>query len=238
MAFLPMRSETPETDKPLRYGFTTGACATAASTAAALRLLAGVALEQIEIVLPRGQRPLFRLEYCRLTETGAEAATVKDAGDDPDVTHGASIFARIELRSPPGVRFHAGSGVGIVTRPGLPVPVGEPAINPTPRRMMVEHLARLSVQQGYSGGFEVTVGIENGAELASKTRIPGWASSAGCRYLAPPASSDRFLAPPISLPSGRPSMWPAPTQSPTSPLARAPPANKPCERGMGCRISH
>ena len=199
MAFLPMRSETPETDKPLRYGFTTGACATAASTAAALRLLAGVALEQIEIVLPRGQRPLFRLEYCRLTETGAEAATVKDAGDDPDVTHGASIFARIELRSPPGVRFHAGSGVGIVTRPGLPVPVGEPAINPTPRRMMVEHLARLSVQQGYSGGFEVTVGIENGAELASKTLNPrlgivGGLSILGTTGIVRPFSCSAYIA--------------------------------------------
>ena len=199
MAFLPMRSETPETDKPLRYGFTTGACATAASTAAALRLLAGVALEQIEIVLPRGQRPLFRLEYCRLTETGAEAATVKDAGDDPDVTHGASIFARIELRSPPGVRFHAGSGVGIVTRPGLPVPVGEPAINPTPRRMIVEHLARLSVQQGYSGGFEVTVGIENGAELASKTLNPrlgivGGLSILGTTGIVRPFSCSAYIA--------------------------------------------
>ncbi|HRE53964.1 MAG TPA: cobalt-precorrin-5B (C(1))-methyltransferase [Candidatus Competibacter sp.] len=167
-----MRPETPETDKPLRYGFTTGACATAASVAAARCLLAGVAVEQIEILLPRGQRPLFDLAYCRLTASGAEAGTIKDAGDDPDVTHGALVFARIELRSPPGVRFHAGPGVGTVTQPGLPVAVGEPAINPTPRRMIAEHLSRLAAEFGYCGGFEVTLGIENGAELAQKTLNP------------------------------------------------------------------
>ena len=91
-----MHPETPETQQPLRYGYTTGACATAASVAAAYRLLAGNELDQVEITLPRGQEAWFRLEYCRLNaEGGAEAATVKDAGDDPDVTHGALIFAQV-----------------------------------------------------------------------------------------------------------------------------------------------
>ncbi|MBK7540411.1 MAG: cobalt-precorrin-5B (C(1))-methyltransferase [Candidatus Competibacteraceae bacterium] len=194
-----MRPETAETAKPLHYGFTTGACATAASTAAASRLLTGIARDQIEILLPRGQRPLFRLEYCRLTETGAEAATIKDAGDDPDVTHGALVFARVALSSLPGARFHAGPGVGIVTRPGLPVPVGEPAINPTPRRMIVEHLARLSDQQGYTGGFEITLGIENGAELASKTLNPrlgivGGLSVLGTTGIVRPFSCSAYIA--------------------------------------------
>ncbi|MBL8260496.1 MAG: cobalt-precorrin-5B (C(1))-methyltransferase [Candidatus Competibacteraceae bacterium] len=167
-----MRPESPETDKPLRYGFTTGACATAASLAAARCLLSGQVVDRIEIVLPRGQRPLFELAYCRLTATGAEAGTIKDAGDDPDVTHGALVFARITLSDSQGARFHAGPGVGTVTRSGLPVAVGEPAINPSPRRMMVEHLSRLAAELQYRGGFEVTIGIENGAELAQKTLNP------------------------------------------------------------------
>ena len=194
-----MRPDTPETQQPLRYGYTTGACATAASVASAYRLLAKTELDQVEIVLPRGQRVRFRLEYCRLTEAGAEAATVKDAGDDPDVTHGALIIARIELSEPSGVRFHAGPGVGIVTRPGLPIPVGEPAINPTPRRMMIEHLTRLATDHDQRGGFEVTIGVENGAELAQKTLNPrlgivGGLSILGTTGIVRPFSCSAYIA--------------------------------------------
>lgn len=194
-----MRAETPETHKSLRYGYTTGACATAVSLAAAYRLLAGTALDQIEITLPRGQRPLFRLEYCRRTATGAEAATVKDAGDDPDVTHGALIAAQIQLSDAPDVRFHAGAGVGIVTRPGLPIAVGEPAINPTPRRMIAEHLTKLAADYGYHGGFEVTIAVENGAELARKTLNPrlgivGGLSILGTTGIVRPFSCSAYIA--------------------------------------------
>ena len=194
-----MRPDTPETSRPLRYGHTTGACATAASVAAAYRLLAQTELDQVEIVLPRGERPLFRLAYCRLTENGAEAATVKDAGDDPDVTHGALIFARIELSELSGVRFHAGPGVGVVTRPGLPISVGEPAINPTPRRMIGEHLTRLAAEHDHRGGFEVTIGVENGAELAQKTLNPrlgivGGLSILGTTGIVRPFSCSAYIA--------------------------------------------
>jgi len=134
-----------------------------------------------------------------LTATGAEAATVKDAGDDPDVTHGALIFAQVALSESPGVRFHAGPGVGTVTRPGLPIPPGEPAINPTPRQMMTEHLLRLATQQGYRGGFEVTVGIENGSELALKTLNPrlgivGGLSILGTTGIVRPFSCSAYIA--------------------------------------------
>ena len=131
-----MRPETSETRQPLRFGYTNGACATAASLAAARRLLTGVASDTVGIILPRGQPAQFPLAYCRLIAVGAEAAVVKDAGDDPDVTHGALIMAQLQLSAAPGVRFQAGSGVGVVTLPGLPIPPGEPAINPTPRRML------------------------------------------------------------------------------------------------------
>ncbi len=194
-----MRSETSETSHPLRYGYTTGACATAASMAAAWRLLAGTELDQVEITLPRDQRARFRLEYCRLTGTSAEAATLKDAGDDPDVTHGALIFAQVVLSEPPGVRFHAGPGVGTVTRPGLPIPPGEPAINPTPRRMIIGHLTRLAAEHGHGGGFEVTIGVENGAELAQKTLnsrlgIVGGLSILGTTGIVRPFSCSAYIA--------------------------------------------
>ncbi len=194
-----MRLETSETRQPLRHGYTTGACATAATLAATYRLLADLALDRVEITLPRGQRPVFRLEYCRLTAAGAEAATIKDAGDDPDVTHGALIFAQVVLSESPGVRFHAGPGVGTVTQPGLPIPPGEPAINPTPRRMIAEHLMRLAAEQGYRGGFEVAIGIENGAELALKTLNPrlgivGGLSILGTTGIVRPFSCAAYVA--------------------------------------------
>src|SRR5690606_5873744 len=95
----------------------------------------------------------------------AEAGIVKDAGDDPDVTHGALVIARIERGAAgSGVTFHAGEGVGMVTRPGLPIPPGEPAINPVPRRMIREALG--------DGDYRVTIGIRDGARLAEKTWNP------------------------------------------------------------------
>lgn len=194
-----MRPDTPEYHQPLRYGYTTGACATAASVAATRRLLAGEELDSVEITLPRGQRARFRLEYCRPTAAGAEAGTTKDAGDDPDITHGALIFAQVVLCEAPGVQFHAGPGVGTVTLPGLPIPVGEPAINPTPRRMMAEHLARLATARDYRGGFEVTIGVERGAELAQKTLNPrlgivGGLSILGTTGIVRPFSCSAYIA--------------------------------------------
>ncbi len=166
-----MRDETPERKRPLRHGYTTGACATAVSLAAARCLLAGDCPRSVEITLPRGERVAFRLEYCRPGDGGAVAATIKDAGDDPDVTHGALILARVR-RIDRGIVFLAGEGVGTVTRPGLPVAPGEPAINPVPRRMMSEHLWSLARDLDYAGGFEVTVGIEGGEALAERTMNP------------------------------------------------------------------
>lgn len=194
-----MREETAERARPLRYGYTTGACATAASLAAAYLLLAGTAPEAAEITLPKGQTVRFTLTYCRLTETGAEAAVRKNAGDDPDVTHGALVFAQVALSTEPGVRFRAGEGVGIVTRPGLPIPVGEPAINPVPRRIMTEHLQRLADEQRYDGGFDVTIGVESGAELALRTLNPrlgivGGLSILGTTGIVRPFSCSAYIA--------------------------------------------
>ena len=121
----------------LRTGWTTGACATAAARAAAEGLLGGAIPEAVTITLPRGETPCFEITDSALTATHAEAAVVKDAGDDPDVTHGATIRVRVERAAPGGgIVFRAGEGVGMVTRAGLPIPPGEPAINPVPRQMI------------------------------------------------------------------------------------------------------
>ena len=194
-----MRDETAEQPAPLRSGLTTGSCATATSLAAARLLLTGVTADAVDIVLPKGKHVQMRLEFCRLTEDGAEAGTLKDAGDDPDVTHGALLYSQVRLSAEPGIRFHAGRGVGTVTRPGLVLGVGEPAINPVPRKMIGDHLAGLADELGYAGGFDVTVNVENGEALALKTMNPrlgilGGLSILGTSGIVRPFSCAAYIA--------------------------------------------
>ena len=152
-------------DRPLRRGWTTGACATAAAKAARAALEGGQFADPVTITLPGGQTPSFALAHEARGEGFAEAGIVKDAGDDPDVTHGALVIARVERGTPgSGVTFHAGPGVGTVTKPGLPIPPGEPAINPVPRQMIRAALG--------DGDYRVTIGIRDGARLAAKTWNP------------------------------------------------------------------
>jgi cobalt-precorrin-5B (C1)-methyltransferase len=164
-------SKFPDVDTPsLRRGWTTGACATAATRAAAEALITGHFPDPVLIRLPGGQEPAFALAETRLLPNAAEAGVVKDAGDDPDVTHGAMIRAKVS-RGPAGsgVSFLAGDGVGMVTLPGLPIPPGQPAINPVPRRMMTEALAEVSARFGAGADWAVEISIPGGAALAEKT---------------------------------------------------------------------
>jgi len=157
-------------DRPLRYGWTTGACATAAAKAAYTALLTGEFPDPVEVTLPRGDRPAFALATTATSEGSATAGVVKDAGDDPDVTHGALILATVRRGAPgSGVSFRAGEGVGMVTRPGLPVPPGEPAINPVPRQMLRQAIAEAAAAHGDSGDVEVEIAIPGGEALAAKT---------------------------------------------------------------------
>jgi len=152
----------------LRKGWTTGACATAAAAAAFGALEDGLFPDPITIRLPGGQAPSFSLARKTLGDSWAEASVIKDAGDDPDVTHGAEVVVRIQRgKAGQGLRFHAGDGVGTVTLPGLPLDVGEPAINPGPRRMLEENLTALAA--GRALDLDVTVSIPGGEELALKT---------------------------------------------------------------------
>lgn len=155
----------------LRRGWTTGACATAALRAALSRLWGGEWPDPVTIRLPRGETPSFALSHRAEGADWAEAGIVKDAGDDPDVTHGALIVTRVGP-SPGGVLFRAGEGVGTVTKPGLPVPPGEPAINPVPRAMMEETIADLAARYGRRGDVTVTISIPGGEALAARTWNP------------------------------------------------------------------
>ncbi|MCM2130483.1 cobalt-precorrin-5B (C(1))-methyltransferase [Larsenimonas rhizosphaerae] len=200
-----MWPESDESARPLRSGLTTGSCATACALAAARFLLTGQRTEQCDIDLPsrRGQPgkrvslPITALSCPRAGQ--ARADTIKDAGDDPDVTHGATVFAVITCSPGPGVFFHAERGVGIVQRDGLPVPVGEPAINPVPRRMLEEHLTALASELNYRGGFHVGIGVEQGETLALKTMNPrlgitGGLSILGTTGIVRPFSCAAYIA--------------------------------------------
>ena len=155
---------------PLRRGWTTGACAAAAARAAAQALATGHFPDPVPVRLPNGAEPLFALAMHESGDDFARAGVVKDAGDDPDVTHGALVVATVRPGPPgSGVAFRAGEGVGTVTRPGLPLPPGEPAINPVPRAMIREAVEAVALALGGSTDLEVEIAVPGGAELALRT---------------------------------------------------------------------
>jgi len=194
-----MWPESAEQPKPLRSGLTTGSCATACCVAAVQALLAKRRPEQVEITLPKGQQVSLPIVSYQEIENGMITATIKDAGDDPDVTHGATVFVELRLISDVGVRFKAAKGVGTVTREGLVLPVGEPAINPTPRKMITDHLTKTAYTYQYQGGFEVAVGVERGEQIALKTMNPrlgilGGLSILGTTGIVRPYSCSAYIA--------------------------------------------
>jgi cobalt-precorrin-5B (C1)-methyltransferase len=170
----------PGADRELRSGYTTGACAAAAARAAVRALATGQPVREVTIDLPVARQVAFSIHRCELTDRDATCGTVKDAGDDPDITNGAEILATAKWAVTPGVRLAGGEGVGVVTRPGLAVAVGQPAINPGPRRMIVQavqtELAALADRgvnrPAGSEGVLITVSVPNGDALASQTLNP------------------------------------------------------------------
>ncbi len=195
------------TDKPLRSGFTTGACAAAAAKAA-VRCLLGQMDETVDIPFPDGSRHRFALCRVQPTENGAAMATVvKDAGDDPDVTNGAEIGAEVRWIDPSQqerISLVNGPGVGRVTKPGLPVAVGEPAINPVPRKMIRQAvLEALAASGDTARSLEVKIFVRDGEILAEKTlnRRPAWVSLAVFPSSAPPALSAPSRPRPGPIPS-------------------------------------
>ncbi len=155
----------------LRRGWTTGACATAATKAALDALWGGGFPNTVTITLPKGEMPCFVLAHQAEGAGWAEVGITKDAGDDPDVTHGALIIARVAA-SDGGIQFKAGAGVGTVTKAGLPIEVGEPAINPVPRAMIAQVIDEQAALYGQAADVCVTVSVPGGAEIAIKTWNP------------------------------------------------------------------
>lgn len=160
-------------DQPLKRGWTTGACATAATKAALTAWFTGNFPDPVSITLPKGEEPAFPLCRERLERSHAFASIIKDAGDDPDVTHGAEIGVKIMPGAAgEGLQFKAGQGVGMVTKAGLPVPPGEPAINPVPRQLMRDVVEDLCARHNKANDIVIEISVVNGEELATKTWNP------------------------------------------------------------------
>jgi cobalt-precorrin-5B (C1)-methyltransferase len=157
-------------ERALRRGWTTSACAAAAAKAAFAALITGEFPDPVVVALPRGEQPSFALAMTRMDGNTATAGVIKDAGDDPDVTHGALVCATVRLGAAGGgVILRAGEGVGMVTRAGLPVAPGEPAINPVPRRMIRGAIEEVAAASGRTADADVEISIPGGEALAAKT---------------------------------------------------------------------
>lgn len=184
-------------DKMLRCGYTTGSCAAAAAQGAVLMLATGIAPESVTIDTPSGQELRLQLEDCSPGALRASCAVRKDGGDDPDATDGLLIYASAEYTGGHGIEFAAGDGVGTVTKKGLQIPPGEPAINPVPRQM-IEHEVRRALDKigkNPDAGIRITVSVPGGAEIAARTFNPrlgieGGLSILGTSGIVVPMSED------------------------------------------------
>ena len=182
---------------PLRSGWTTGTCSAAAAKAATTALLTQRPQTTVEVVLPEERLVSFAVERCDVTADSAEAVVVKDAGDDPDVTHGAHLTATVRWAAEPGLRLEGGVGVGVVTKPGLGLEVGGAAINPVPRQMIRENVgAVVDLEQR---GVRITISVPDGERRAKKTTnarlgILGGISILGTTGVVRPFSTESWRA--------------------------------------------
>jgi cobalt-precorrin-5B (C1)-methyltransferase len=186
-------------EKTLREGYTTGACATAATKAALATLITGIVQAEATIYLPIGRWVTFQIEHCARMNDSATATVVKDGGDDPDATHGAHIVATVMWNNSEGIIIDGGVGVGRVTKPGLPIPVGEAAINPVPRQMIYETAKDVLERYEIKKGIKIIISVPNGEEIAKKTLNPrlgiiGGISILGTRGIVVPFSTAAYRA--------------------------------------------
>ena len=189
-----------ESKKKLRTGFTTGSCATASSKAGILSIINQKKIDQIDIILPKGSRLDIQINSCEFTTNTAKCSVIKDGGDDPDVTHGAEIFVDVELTDNIGkIEIDGGEGVGRVTKPGLGLEIGSAAINPTPKKMILENITEISKEILEKNGIMITVSVPKGKELGPKTDNPrigimGGISILGTSGIVIPYSTASFAA--------------------------------------------
>lgn len=184
-------------NQKMRFGYTTGTCAAAAAKAAAQMLLSGEKTDFVVLTTPKGITLNLEVVDCVMSQAFVSCAIVKDAGDDPDVTDGIRIYARVE-RAETGFYLVGGAGVGRVTRPGLEQAVGEAAINRVPRQMITEALQETAAAYGWQGGLRATISVPEGAERAQKTFNPllgieGGISILGTSGIVEPMSETALL---------------------------------------------
>lgn len=189
---------TPRNKRGLRTGFTTGACAAAAAKAATRSLVKEMNVQQIETTLPNRSRVTFAVHRCERSGGRALASVIKDAGDDPDCTHGAELVAEVELKGTSGVEIHGGPGVATVTKPGLGLEVGAPAVNPMPRRNITEMVEEELGASPYRGAI-VVLSVPGGEEMAKQTinarlGLIGGISILGTTGIVKPYSTAAFKA--------------------------------------------
>ncbi len=191
-------SDAPKDRSGLRSGFTTGACSAAAAKAATRMLLTGDILKEIETTIPNGQKVTFSLHRAEFTSDGAQCSIIKDGGDDPDCTHGAEIIADVTLNKTGSIQIEGGVGVARVTKPGLGLEVGGPAINPVPRKNITE-MVQEELAHDQSFGAKVTISVPDGEERAKKTLnarlgLLGGISILGTTGIVLPYSTAAFIA--------------------------------------------
>lgn len=188
--------------KALRYGYTTGTCATAAAAAAAEMLFSGKRVDSVLVTLPGGEVVELETVHPEVTSSYARCGIIKDAGDDPDVTHGMEILAEVRFQAPgsTGITVAGGPGVGVVTARGLPCAVGEPAINPVPMRMIRQHVEAASARYDseIQRGLKVEISALNGEEISKKTfnarlGITGGISILGTTGIVEPMSEQALI---------------------------------------------
>ncbi|MFP3510215.1 cobalt-precorrin-5B (C(1))-methyltransferase [Peribacillus sp. SIMBA_075] len=194
-----MEKKVKKDPSQMRHGYTTGACSTAVTKAALTALITGDALEEATISLPIGRDATFTIEKYDISDNAVSAETIKDAGDDPDATHLAHIISTVSWSDVPGIILDGGIGVGRVTKPGLPVPVGEAAINPVPRKMILTTVQQTLEEFKINRGVKVVISVPAGEEIAKKTLngrlgIVGGISILGTRGTVVPFSSSAYMA--------------------------------------------
>lgn len=197
---LPPEIEEKRRKGQLRTGYTTGTCATAATKAALLAMITKNPVKEVTVTLPKGNTMTLKIELCKFNDSNAECVVIKDAGDDPDVTHHAEIVSTVSWTDNSGtIEVDGGKGVGIVTKPGIGLDIGKPAINQTPMKMIKDAVSEVAGEQLKSKGVKVIISVPKGEELAKLTDNPrlgilGGISILGTSGIVIPYSTGSFTA--------------------------------------------
>jgi cobalt-precorrin-5B (C1)-methyltransferase len=197
---LPPEVEEKRRKGSLRWGYTTGTTATAATKAALLALISGKPVEQVTVSLPKGGGAELKIAWTQINGGAVTCAAIKDGGDDPDATHGAEICSTVSYNDNVGqIRIEGGKGVGRVTKPGLGLEIGKAAINPTPMKMLLEAVAQVASEELTNHGISVEISVPKGEEIARKTDNPrlgivGGISILGTTGIVLPYSTASFAA--------------------------------------------